>query len=76
MENKKDDKITELIVSYGTEMIGTRFMVKVSKFDSGTYPENIIIIVRDLIENGFTIKNFKNMDAAASFLKLLAAAAK
>ncbi len=76
MSKKKDDKTTELIVSYGTEMIDTRFQVKVSVFDNGVDPKSIMIVVRDLIDNGFTIKTFKDMDAASSFLKLLKTAAK
>jgi len=76
MTKKKVDKTTELIVSYGTEMIDTRFVIKVSIFDNGVNPKSIMIVVRDIIDNGFTIKNFKDMDAATAFLKLLKMAAK
>ena len=72
--SKKPSKTTELIVSYGTEMIGTRFRIKVSKMDTGASPETILVVVQDLLDGGFKMKCFRNKDDVANFLKLLYAA--
>jgi hypothetical protein len=66
----------KLIESLDEKMIGTRFLVKASIFDNGVNPKSIMLAVRDLVENGFSLRYFKNEDEVASFLKLLHAAAK
>jgi hypoxanthine-guanine phosphoribosyltransferase len=74
MKNKKKTGLTELIVSSKPEMINARFLVKASVFDDGVHDKSILLIVTDLLENGFTMKFFKTDEAASSFLKLLHAA--
>lgn len=73
---KKSDKTTKLIVSYGTEMIGTRFRVKISKFDNGVNHESFLVAVQDLLDGGFSMKCFLKQDDVSQFLKLLTEATK
>lgn len=76
MKKKKEDKTTELIVSYGTETIGSRFIVKLSIMDNGVTTKSVMVIVHDVLESGFTIKYFKSVEDAAQLLNLLKAASK
>ena len=73
---KKKKETVELIVSYGTEIIDKRFVVKVSRMDNGVNPETFLVVTQDLLETGFSMKYFKNKEEVAQFLKLLKVAAK
>jgi hypothetical protein len=73
---KKNPETTKLIVSYATEMIGTRFRVKVSNFDNGVQAPSFMIATQDLLDGGFSLKFFKNTESVAQFLNLLKAAIK
>lgn len=76
MTKKKENPINELIISYGTEVIGNRFMVKVSKMDTGVSPESFLVTTQDLLERAFSMKFFRSKEEVALFLKLLTIAAK
>lgn len=73
---KKNKKTTELIISYGTEMIENRFRVKVSRMDDGVHPESFLVVAEDLLDSGFCMKFFKNKEDITQFLKLLQLATK
>lgn len=73
---KKKDKVNEFIVSFGSEIIGNRFMVKLSKMDNGVTPESFLLTTLDLREGGFSMKFFKTQEEVALFLKLLTLASK
>lgn len=67
----KKNKTTELIISYGTEIIDNRFQVKVSTLDTGTVKASFLVVTQDLLEGGFSMKYFDDKESVAIFLKLL-----
>lgn len=73
---KKADKLNEFIISFGSEIIGNRFMVKLSKMDNGVTAESFLLTTLDLRDGGFSMKFFRNKDDVALFLKLLTLASK
>lgn len=73
---KKKKETTELIVSYGTEMINNRFRVKVSRMDNGVNPETFLVVTQDLLDTGFSVKYLKSKEEVTQFLQLLKVAAK
>lgn len=74
--SKKEDKLNEFIISFGSEIIGNRFMVKLSKMDNGVNPESFLLMTLDLRDGGFSMKFFKTQESVALFLKLLTLASK
>lgn len=74
---KRDEKpTTEPIVSFGVEVLGNRFRVKVSKMDNGVTKESFMVATQDLLEDGFSLKYFDSNEEVVQFLKLLTAATK
>lgn len=69
-----DKNTTKLITSGNPEIINSRFVVKASIMNNGVHPESIMLVIHDLLENGFSIKFFKSKDDVAGLLKLLQAA--
>jgi hypothetical protein len=70
MKKEKKDKTVELIVSYGTELIGGRFRVKVSVLDNGVNPQSFLVVTQDLLEGGFSMKYCKDKEQVALLLQL------
>lgn len=70
-DSPKDSKFTRMLQSIPTETINKRFMVKISIFDNGVDKKNIMVVIVDLLESGFTIKFFDKEDIAARYLDIL-----
>ena len=73
MINKKTDGITALITSRQPEMINSRFIVKASIMNNGVNTRSIMLIVQDILEDGFSIRFFNRDEDAAALLNLLKA---
>lgn len=65
------DGISKLIESVPTQLIGSRFLVKLSKMDNGVDPVQYLIAIHDLLENNFTIKCHKNYDTIVNLINAL-----
>lgn len=70
------NRTVKLIESIEQKVIGSRFLVKASIYNDGVHKKSIMVAVRDLVENGFTLKFFKDEDDVESFIKLLHTATK
>jgi len=64
-------KITPLLNSMDTRMIGSRFMVKISTMDNGVHPKSIMCATQDLVSKGFSLKFFKLEEDVTEFVKIL-----
>ena len=73
MINKKTDGITALFTSRQPEMINSRFIVKASIMNNGVNTRSIMLIVQDILEDGFSIRFFNRDEDAAALLNLLKA---
>jgi hypothetical protein len=69
------DDVTRLLTSFSSEVIGSRFVVKISVMNNGVNPISYMIAVQDLLESAFTLKYFSNKMDVAHLLKLLKVAA-
>lgn len=67
------DSVTPLITSHNPEVINNRFVVQYSVMNNGVTPKSYMLVIIDLVEEGFTIKYFSNTDDVVSILKLLKA---
>ena len=63
--------ITELLKSESERMINKRFSIKVSTLNTGAFTPSILLVVRDLLENNFKMKYFKNENELNQFIQLL-----
>lgn len=64
------NKITKLITSY-KPIINNRFMIHYSVMDNGVDPKSYMLMVVDLVEEGFTTKYFSKEEDVVRLLKLL-----
>lgn len=71
MASKKNNKITPLINSGKAELIGDRFLVKASIYSDGIHKQSIMLVVMDFLENGFSVKFFKDLESASLIIKTL-----
>jgi len=67
-----NEKITPLLNSMETRMVGSRFRVKLSIMDNGVHPKSIMCATQDLVSKGFSLKFFKTEEDATDFIKVLA----
>lgn len=71
--SKKPPNISDYILSSPVNLIGGRFQVKASVFNTGAIKTSIMLIVVDIVEENFKIKFFKDSEAASDFINLLKA---
>lgn len=74
--SKPKKNITKLITSVDQETIGNRFVVKISIMDNGVNKKSILIVTRDLLDGGFSMKFVDTEEEVRLFIKLLSEATK
>lgn len=72
MTNKKES-ITRLISSHSPEVINNRFLVQYSKMSNGVHKDSFMLVIVDMVDEGFSLKYFNTTDEVISVLKLLKA---
>lgn len=67
------EEFFKMIEQYPQDFINSRFVVNVSKMDNGVNDPSFMMIVRDVTENGFTLRFFNKGSDVAALLSLLKA---
>jgi len=72
-EDKSSSNVSKFLRSSDEKIINKRFAIKASVLNTGAFRSSILIVVRDLLENNFTMKFFETEDEANAFIQLLLA---
>ena len=71
MSKSFENNIVKFLKSSEEKILNKRYAVKASIFNTGAFTPSILLVIRDLVDNNFKMKFFKNEDEANQFIQLL-----